>query len=177
MEDCPCGTGFPYTDCCGPLIRGASPADTAEDLMRSRFSAFAKGLWSYLEQTRYPDGQELSAWYKTKFMHDEISWTKLDILDAKKGDSCDEEGEVSFIAHYVENGEQKTLQEVSRFIKEEGKWFYNEHESKIISSAPPPRQKRSLEINLKWVVMLRVPAGVTKNIKNVVVRGSFPHLF
>ncbi|SVE54473.1 uncharacterized protein METZ01_LOCUS507327, partial [marine metagenome] len=23
MEDCPCGTGFPYTDCCGPLIRGA----------------------------------------------------------------------------------------------------------------------------------------------------------
>ena len=41
----------------------------------------------------------------------------------------------------------------------------------------PQPQKRSLEINLKWAVMLRVPAGATKNIKNVVVRGSFPHLF
>jgi SEC-C motif-containing protein len=104
--------------------------------MRSRFTAFAKGRWNYLEQTKYPDGQELSAWYKTKFMHDEISWTKLDIVDVEKGGPFDEEGEVSFIAHYEEKGEKKTLQEVSKFIKEEGKWFYNEHESKIISSAP-----------------------------------------
>ena len=114
MEDCPCGTGFPYTDCCGPLIRGASPADTAEDLMRSRFTAFAKGLWGYLEQTKYPDGQELSAWHKTKFMHDDISWTKLDIIDVKKGGVSDEDGEVSFIARYVENGEKKNT---SRGVK------------------------------------------------------------
>ena len=134
MKYCPCGTEFPYTDCCGPLIRGASPADTAEDLMRSRFTAFAKGLWDYIEETRYPDGQELSAWYKTKFLHDGISWTKLNILDAKNGDVSDEEGEVSFIAHYIENGEGKTLQEVSHFIKQDGKWYYNEHESRIISS-------------------------------------------
>ena len=134
MKYCPCGTEFPYTDCCGPLIRGASPADTAEDLMRSRFTAFAKGLWDYIEETRYPDGQELSAWYKTKFLHDGISWTKLDILGAKNGEASDEEGEVSFIAHYIENGEEKTLQEVSSFIKQDGKWYYNEHESRIISS-------------------------------------------
>ena len=43
MKDCPCGTGFPYTDCCGPLIRGASPADTAEDLMRSTVYCIFKG--------------------------------------------------------------------------------------------------------------------------------------
>ena len=138
MKYCPCGTEFPYTDCCGPLIRGASPADTAEDLMRSRFTAFAKGLWDYIEETRYPDGQELSAWYKTKFLHDGISWTKLNILDAKNGDVSDDEGEVSFIAHYIENGEEKTLQEVSSFIKQDGKWYYNEHESRIISSDSTP---------------------------------------
>lgn len=138
MKDCPCGTGFLYTDCCGPLIRGTSPADTAEDLMRSRFTAFAKGVWDYLEKTRYPDGQELSAWYKTKFLHDGITWKKLDILSVKNGEASEEEGEVSFIAHYVENGEEKTLQEVSSFIKEDGKWYYNERESKIISSDPTP---------------------------------------
>ena len=51
MKDCPCGTGFPYTDCCGPLIRGVGHADTAEDLMRSRFTAFALGHWDYLENS------------------------------------------------------------------------------------------------------------------------------
>ena len=108
MKDCPCGTGFPYTDCCGPLIRGAVSADTAEDLMRSRFTAFAKGQWDYIEQTRYPDGQELSAWYKSKFLHDGISWTRLEIFDVKNGEVPDEEGEVGFVAHYTENGEDKT---------------------------------------------------------------------
>ena len=141
MEECPCGTGFLYTDCCGPLIRGVSNADTAEDLMRSRFSAFAKGTWDYLEKTRYPDGQELSAWYKTKFLHDGITWKNLEIVGVKNGESSEEEGEVSFIAHYVENGEEKVLQEVSNFIKEDGKWYYNEHESKVISSNPTPTAK------------------------------------
>ncbi|MBJ78879.1 MAG: YchJ family metal-binding protein [Nitrospinaceae bacterium] len=141
MKDCPCGTGFPYTDCCGPLIRGAVSADTAEDLMRSRFTAFAKGQWDYIEQTRYPDGQELSAWYKSKFLHDGISWTRLEIFDVKNGEVPDEEGEVGFVAHYTENGEDKTLQEVSRFIKEDGKWYYNEHESKVVSSEPTSLSK------------------------------------
>lgn len=141
MLDCPCGTGFLYTDCCGPLIRGTSHADTAEDLMRSRFTAFSKGLWDYIEETRYSDGQELSACYKTKFLHDDILWTKLDILSIKNGDALDDKGEVGFIAHYIESGEKKTLQEVSNFIKQDGKWYYNEHESRIISSDSPPSTK------------------------------------
>ena len=62
----------------------------------------------------------------------------LDILDIKNGDISDEEGEVSFVAHYIENGKEKILQEVSNFIKEDGKWYYNEHESRIIPSDPTP---------------------------------------
>ncbi len=109
--------------------------------MRSRFTAFAKRQWEYLEQTRYPDGRELSAWYKSKFLHEGISWIKLDILSVKNGESTDEEGEVGFVAHYVENGEDKKLQEVSKFIKEDGKWYYCEHESRIIPSDPAPSSK------------------------------------
>ena len=37
MKDCPCGLQSPYADCCGLLIRGTGYADTAEDLMRSRY--------------------------------------------------------------------------------------------------------------------------------------------
>ena len=37
---CPCGGGA-YGSCCGPLIAGQQLADTAQQLMRSRYSAFA----------------------------------------------------------------------------------------------------------------------------------------
>jgi uncharacterized protein YchJ len=38
---CPCGLGDDYDRCCGRLHRGA-PASTADQLMRSRYSAFAE---------------------------------------------------------------------------------------------------------------------------------------
>jgi len=55
MKECPCGSVFPYTDCCGLLIRGSTAADTAEDLMRSRYTAHVVEEWDYLVQTRHPD--------------------------------------------------------------------------------------------------------------------------
>ncbi|MGZ4607464.1 MAG: YchJ family protein, partial [Blastococcus sp.] len=45
---CPCGTGLPYDECCGPLHDGTSAAATAEQLMRSRYAAFAVGDTGYL---------------------------------------------------------------------------------------------------------------------------------
>ena len=51
---CPCGTGLPYDECCGPLHAGATPAATAEQLMRSRYSAFAVGDAAYLLATWHP---------------------------------------------------------------------------------------------------------------------------
>ena len=51
---CPCGTGLPYDDCCGPLHAGSTAAATAEQLMRSRYSAFAVGDAAYLLATWHP---------------------------------------------------------------------------------------------------------------------------
>ncbi len=131
MNDCPCGANFPYTDCCGPLIRGAVPADTAEDLMRSRYTAFSRQEWDYLDKTRHTGEQEPEKTRSTHYRQDNIVWTKLEILGSKNGGQSDKEGEVSFIAHYVENDEEKILQETSKFIKEDGRWYYSEKQSKV----------------------------------------------
>ena len=151
MKDCPCGNGFPYTDCCGPLIRGLGYADTAEDLMRARFTAFALGHWSYLENSLVPD--ERGSAQGLEQQEKVINWVRLEILDSNGGGEFDEEGEVSFIAHFTQDGENKTLQETSKFLKVNGKWFYSQRESKILptklgsSEEPFKRKKQKLGRN------------------------------
>lgn len=54
VASCPCGSGRPYAECCGALHRGERAAATAEELMRSRYSAFARGDEGYLIRTWHP---------------------------------------------------------------------------------------------------------------------------
>ena len=105
MKDCPCDSGFPYTDCCGPLIRGVGHADTAEDLMRSRYTAFALRHWDYLKNSLYPDERQYAEDF-TESQKD-IRWTHLEILESKMGGIFDEEGEVSFTAYFIQEGKKR----------------------------------------------------------------------
>ena len=57
MEPCPCGSEKEYAECCQPLIKGERSADTAEALMRSRYTAYALQDIDYLESTLH--GAEL----------------------------------------------------------------------------------------------------------------------
>lgn len=116
---CPCGSGLPYGDCCGRLHRGEADAATAEALMRSRFSAFAVGDADYLLRTWHsstrPDRLRLDP---------EQRWTRLEILGTDRGSLFDTTGTVAFRAHYREAGRPDTLDEHSRFVREDGRWVY-----------------------------------------------------
>lgn len=120
MDECPCGSNFTYTDCCAPLIRGVGCADSAEDLMRSRYTAHTKKDWGYLARTTHAGEKpgDFSA------QGGDIQWKRLEIVGSSKGGRGDSEGEVSFIAYYTEDGAEKTLQETSKFLKEDGRWYY-----------------------------------------------------
>lgn len=110
---CPCGLGG-YVDCCGPLHRGAALAETAEQLMRSRYSAFALGLANYLYITWHP---------RTRPEHVDaggVHWTGLEIIDVVDGQPWDADGIVEFVARHSD-GE---LRERSTFAKRAGRWFY-----------------------------------------------------
>ena len=48
IETCPCASGRPFAECCGPILAGTAKAATAEALMRSRYAAFVKNDMAYL---------------------------------------------------------------------------------------------------------------------------------
>jgi len=123
-DSCPCGSGKAYSCCCGPLLRREKAAPTAEALMRSRYTAYARNAVAYLEKTLLPrkrttfDAQETLAW------NTDVSWTGLRVQAVWAGKETDAEGEVEFTASYAKAGESHDIHEISRFRKKGGQWFY-----------------------------------------------------
>lgn len=116
---CPCGTGKPYGDCCGRLHDGIV-ADSAEALMRSRYSAYVLDREDYLLQTWHPRTRpgrlDLDAKPATK-------WLGLSVRDHRM--TGDDTAIVEFVARYkVGGGSAVRLHELSRFVRESGRWFY-----------------------------------------------------
>lgn len=123
---CPCGSDEPFGRCCLPLHLGERQADTAEALMRARYSAYAAGDLDYVWQTWHPKTRP------AKLAETGLTWTGLEIVDTVDGRAGDESGEVEFRAHYIENrrsgrsapGVGGTLHERSRFAVRARRWFY-----------------------------------------------------
>jgi SEC-C motif-containing protein len=116
---CPCLSGLPYEACCGRLHTGAATAQTAEQLMRSRFSAFAVGRPDYLLQTWHPTTRPA-----TLDLDDDVRWYRLDIIATSAGGPFDTAGVVEFEAHYRSPAGASRQREVSRFTREDGRWLY-----------------------------------------------------
>ena len=112
---CPCGTGLTYAECCGRLHDGTASAATAEQLMRSRYSAFAVGDPAYLLATWHPRTRPAGL-----DLDPEVRWTGLEILATSGGSMLATEGTVEFRASY-RGGAQH---EDSRFLREGGRWYY-----------------------------------------------------
>lgn len=121
---CPCQSGRSYTDCCGPLLEGVSRAETAEQLMRSRYSAFAIGNAQYLLNTLHPNQRQPDEFTHIKSGLQNIEWTGLTIVDRESGEKDDIEGIVEFVAQYQLRGQPGRLHERSRFLFEQNQWFY-----------------------------------------------------
>ncbi|MFJ1703699.1 YchJ family protein [Kitasatospora sp. NPDC088346] len=116
---CPCGLPAAYRECCGRLHRGEAEAVTAEQLMRSRFSAFAVHDAAYLmrswdPETRPPEVE----------LDGRLRWVRLEILGRTDGGAFHVEGTVSFRAHFTDRGETGSMEENSRFRRYEGRWVY-----------------------------------------------------
>jgi len=116
---CPCGTGLLYAECCGRLHDGTATAATAEQLMRSRFSAFAVGDPAYLRATWHSSTRP-----RHVDLDPRIRWTALEVLATTGGGLLAAEGTVEFRAHSVVDRAAGTQHENSRFVREDGQWRY-----------------------------------------------------
>ena len=116
---CPCLSGLTYDACCGRLHAGTATAQTAEQLMRSRFSAFAVGDPDYLLASWHPTTRPA-----TLELDDDRRWYRLDILATRDGGPFDTHGVVEFEAFYRAPTGAGSQHEVSRFAREDRRWFY-----------------------------------------------------
>lgn len=116
---CPCGSGLPLDDCCGRLHDGTATAATAEQLMRSRYSAFALGEPGYLLETWHSRTRP-----RTLDLDPDVRWTGLEVLATTGGALLDAEGTVEFRAHHRAGGRIGAQHEHSRFAREDGRWRY-----------------------------------------------------
>ena len=113
-KTCPCGSGLSYEACCAPLIREEQSAESAEALMRSRYTAY----------TEYKEAYILSTWHTSTRpknlsinIESPLQWIRLKVIQS----SYDT---VEFIAWYKLNGKAHKLHEHSRFIYENQRWYY-----------------------------------------------------
>jgi len=113
---CPCG-GKAYAQCCGRFIEQGQIPQTAAELMRSRYTAYVLRNDDYL----------LATWHASTrppppIADEALKWLGLEVRgNTQHGD----EATVKFVARYRDaGGRAHRLQETSRFVREDGRWFY-----------------------------------------------------
>jgi SEC-C motif domain protein len=112
---CTCGQDKPYAACCGPLHQGKSTASTAEQLMRSRYTAFVMHDAPYLRRT-----WSLTTRPATIDFDPNRRWTRLEILGTTGGSPFHTEATVEFNAHHTTGVQHEN----STFTREAGEWVY-----------------------------------------------------
>lgn len=123
--NCYCCSGLEFENCCEPFIVGAAKPKTAEELMRSRYSAYATGAVEYIIKTTHPstrqfhDAAAIENWARAN------NWQKLEIIAKSDGAAKDKKGTVEFKAYFLDAENKLQIHhELSNFAKELGKWFF-----------------------------------------------------
>lgn len=124
-KKCPCGKNKTYLSCCALGHQNHSVLSTAEDLMRSRYSAFVKGNGEYLNSTHHIETRNESEKTTIEKWAKSVKWIKLEVLNSTLGSENDKEGTVEFKAHFKQGLFSKVIHENSRFIKVDQLWFYH----------------------------------------------------
>ena len=119
QDPCPCGSGARYDQCCQPYLADRAQPPTAVALMRSRYTAYVVGNHGHLLRTWHPSTRPA-----TLDLTGQPPWCRLDILRTEEGRQGDDRGLVEFVATARAGRQVRRLREISRFVREAGRWLY-----------------------------------------------------
>ncbi len=123
LSSCPCGSTLALAECCGRYHAGAVP-ETAEALMRSRYSAYVLGLIDYLLATTLPaqqaglDRAAMAAWSA------QSQWLGLTVEEHRPQGGTPERAQVTFVARWQDAGGEHAHRECSDFVRLNGRWYF-----------------------------------------------------
>jgi SEC-C motif-containing protein len=117
---CPCGNERDFSSCCEIIHQDLAKAETAEKLMRARYTAFVVGNIDFLYHTfhpttrRFQTKKEIESWAKQN------KWMQLEILNSTYST-------VEFKAHYLDQHfDVQVHHEKSKFMQVQHMWYYVE---------------------------------------------------
>lgn len=117
VDLCPCGSQNRYATCCYPLIKGKQLARSPEQLMRSRYTAYATGNFAYVLHT-YAHAQQRELSLEDIAQDANLTqWLALDVIHT-------DTQQVTFKAYYRYNKQLYMMHEVSAFVVENSEWRY-----------------------------------------------------
>ncbi len=138
-EACPCKSGKPFGECCGPIIAGTAKAETAEALMRARYTSYVTGDVEFLRTSAVKEVQEVFDEEASRAWSKAAEWHGLEIIRTEGGQPDDKRGVVEFRALYTANDEFCNHHEVSTFVKERSGWKFEDGE--LVGERPIVREE------------------------------------
>ncbi|ATC64448.1 hypothetical protein CMV30_11055 [Nibricoccus aquaticus] len=119
---CPCGSGKTFGECCEPIIQQKRVATTAEQVMRSRFTAHVIGDEAHLHRTYVPTASQ--PYVAEAETGEPMQWTRL-VIHSHEHEVKPDMSYVDFTAYYREGDGEKAMHEKSEFLRVNGAWIFN----------------------------------------------------
>jgi SEC-C motif-containing protein len=141
--NCYCRSGQTFANCCQPFHQGKRFPETAEQLMRSRFSAYCEGSDAsvqYVAASYHPLNQPTNPSHEIAAFAKAAHFVRLDVIHASGVSELPAEllntlppqddfasrafATVHFKVQFLMNDRLHILEEISRFIATQDRWSY-----------------------------------------------------
>lgn len=122
--NCPCGSGKSFTECCEKFLSGVKQPQHAEELMRSRYSAFVMLDLNYIASTMKGIALQRFNCEASKLWAEQAKWRRLKVINSYPHKDINNHYLVEFKAYYIWRGKPQILHELSEFAYVDGSWFY-----------------------------------------------------
>ena len=144
MSPCPCNSEREYDACCGAIHRATRGAATAEELMRSRYSAFVKADIDFLRSSHDPETREEFDRESAEQWASQAEWEGFEVLRTEGGGPGDSTGVVEFVARYTVKGDPVVYHEIGDFRRVGDEWFFRDgHEVPVTVRHEQPKIGRN----------------------------------